>query len=33
MFSAFEDIAGDFAPNSGNKAQTIDRLFGGNAAA
>jgi S-formylglutathione hydrolase FrmB len=33
MFSAFEDIAGDLAPNSGNKAQTIDRLFGGNAAA
>jgi len=33
MFSAFEDIAGDMAPNSGNKAQTIDRLFGGNAAA
>jgi S-formylglutathione hydrolase FrmB len=33
MFSAFEDIAGDMAPNSGNKAQTIDRLFGGNQAA
>jgi S-formylglutathione hydrolase FrmB len=33
MFSAFEDIAGDLSPNSGNKAQTIDRLFGGNAAA
>jgi S-formylglutathione hydrolase FrmB len=33
MFSAFEDIAGDLAPNSGTKAQTIDRLFGGNAAA
>jgi S-formylglutathione hydrolase FrmB len=33
MFSAFEDIAGDLAPNSGNRAQTIDRLFGGNAAA
>ncbi|MGX9791605.1 alpha/beta hydrolase-fold protein [Mycobacterium sp. MMS18-G62] len=33
MFSAFEDIAGDMAPNSGNKAQTIDRLFSGNAAA
>jgi len=31
MFSAFEDIAGDLAPNSGNKQQTIDRLFGGNA--
>ena len=33
MFSAFEDIAGDLTPNSGNKAQTIERLFGGNAAA
>ena len=29
MFSAFEDIAGDLTPNSGNKAQTIQRLFGG----
>ena len=33
MFSAFEDIAGDFAPNSGTKTQTIQRLFGGDAAA
>jgi S-formylglutathione hydrolase FrmB len=33
MFSTFEDIAGDLAPNSGNKQQTINRLFGGNAAA
>jgi S-formylglutathione hydrolase FrmB len=33
MFSAFEDIAGDLTPNSGNKAQTIQRLFGGNVAA
>lgn len=33
MFSAFEDIAGDFAPNSGTKTQTIARLFGGDAAA
>ena len=33
MFSAFEDIAGDLAPNAGTKAQTIERLFGGNAAA
>jgi len=33
MFSAFEDIAGDLTPNSGNKAQTIARLFGGNEAA
>lgn len=33
MFSTFEDIAGDFAPNSGNTSQTIARLFGGDAAA
>jgi S-formylglutathione hydrolase FrmB len=33
MFSAFVDIAGDLTPNSGNKGQTIARLFGGNAAA
>ena len=33
MFSTFEDIAGDLAPNSGTKQQTIDRLFGGNSAA
>ena len=33
MFSTFEDIAGDIAPNSGTKQQSIDRLFGGNAAA
>ena len=32
MFSAFEDIAGDLRPNAGTKAQTIARLFGGNAA-
>ena len=31
MFSAFVDVAGDFSPNAGNKAQTIVRLFGGNA--
>jgi S-formylglutathione hydrolase FrmB len=31
MFSAFVDVAGDFLPNAGNKAQTIARLFGGNA--
>jgi S-formylglutathione hydrolase FrmB len=30
MFSAFEDIAGDIGPNSGNKDQTVARLFGGN---
>jgi S-formylglutathione hydrolase FrmB len=33
IFSAFVDVAGDFFPNAGNKAQTISRLFGGNAAA
>ena len=33
MFSAFVDVAGDFFPNAGNKAQTIARLFGGNAEA
>jgi S-formylglutathione hydrolase FrmB len=31
MFSAFVDVAGDYFPNAGNKAQTIARLFGGNA--
>lgn len=31
MFSAFVDVAGDFSPNAGTKAQTIARLFGGNA--
>jgi S-formylglutathione hydrolase FrmB len=31
LFSSFEDIAGDLAPNSGTKAQTIARLFAGNA--
>lgn len=31
LFSAFVDVAGDFFPNAGNKAQTIARLFGGNA--
>jgi S-formylglutathione hydrolase FrmB len=33
LFSAFEDIAGDLAPNTGSKTQTIQRLFGGNAEA
>jgi S-formylglutathione hydrolase FrmB len=33
MFSAFVDVAGDFFPNAGNKAQTIARLFGGDAEA
>ena len=32
-FSAFVDIGGDVAPNAGTRAQTIDRLFGGDAAA
>jgi S-formylglutathione hydrolase FrmB len=32
-FSTFEDIEGDLTPNAGNKTQTIQRLFGGNAAA
>lgn len=33
MFSTFVDIAGDIGPNSGTKAQTVDRLFGGKPAA
>lgn len=33
LFSAFVNIDGDYAPNAGTKAQSIDRLFGGNAAA
>jgi S-formylglutathione hydrolase FrmB len=33
MFTSFEDIAGDIAPNTGTKDQTIARLFGGNAVA
>lgn len=33
LFSTFEDIAGDIAPNSGTQQQTVDRLFGGNGAA
>ncbi len=28
-FRAFVDIGGDIAPNAGSRAQTIDRLFGG----
>ncbi|AWT53273.1 alpha/beta hydrolase [Mycolicibacterium smegmatis] len=31
LFRAFVDIAGDLRPNSGDKAQTIGRLFGGDA--
>jgi len=30
LFSTFVDVAGDFYPNAGNKAETITRLFGGN---
>ena len=30
LFSTFVDISGDLSPNSGTKAQTIARLFGGN---
>ena len=33
LFSTFVNIDGDFAPNAGTKSQTIERLFGGNAAA
>jgi S-formylglutathione hydrolase FrmB len=32
LFATFEDIGGDRGPNSGTKQQTIDRLYGGNAA-
>jgi S-formylglutathione hydrolase FrmB len=33
LFSSFVDIAGDLGPDTGTKAQTIARLFGGNASA
>ncbi|MGI9124055.1 MAG: alpha/beta hydrolase-fold protein [Mycobacterium sp.] len=33
VFSAFVNIDGDLYPNAGTKAQTISRLYGGNAAA
>ncbi|MDH6142495.1 MULTISPECIES: alpha/beta hydrolase [Kitasatospora] len=33
VFAHFEDISGDLGPNTGNKQQTIDKLYGGNAAA
>jgi S-formylglutathione hydrolase FrmB len=33
LFSSFVDIAGDLGPAAGTKAQTIARLFGGNATA
>jgi S-formylglutathione hydrolase FrmB len=32
VFSTFVNIDGDIAPNTGTKAQTIERLFGGDAA-
>ncbi|KAA0023693.1 hypothetical protein FOY51_08695 [Antrihabitans cavernicola] len=32
LFSSFVDIAGDAGPTAGTKQQTIDRLYGGNAA-
>ena len=32
LFTTFEDIGGDRGPNSGTKEQTIDRLYGGDAA-
>jgi S-formylglutathione hydrolase FrmB len=31
LFSSFVDIAGDLGPDTGTKAQTVARLFGGNA--
>jgi S-formylglutathione hydrolase FrmB len=33
LFSTFVNIDGDLYPNAGTKAQTIERLYGGNAAA
>jgi S-formylglutathione hydrolase FrmB len=33
LFSAFVDIAGDAGPNAGTKDETVNRLFGGDAAA
>jgi len=32
LFSTFDDIGGDRGPNSGTKEQTIERIYGGNAA-
>lgn len=31
LFGTVVDIAGDLAPNAGNKQESVDRLFGGNA--
>ncbi|WP_035793427.1 alpha/beta hydrolase [Kitasatospora mediocidica] len=33
VFTHFEDISGDLGPNTGDKQQTIDQLYGGDAAA
>ncbi|MGA8328725.1 MAG: alpha/beta hydrolase-fold protein [Mycobacterium sp.] len=33
VFGAFIDIAGDIGPNAGTRAQTVERLYGGNLAA
>ena len=33
LFTTFEDIGGDRGPNAGTKQQTINRLYGGDAAA
>jgi S-formylglutathione hydrolase FrmB len=33
VFAHFEDISGDLGPNTGDKQQTIDKLYGGDAAA
>lgn len=33
QFGAFDDMAGDIAPNAGDPSQTLARLYGGNAAA
>jgi S-formylglutathione hydrolase FrmB len=33
LFTTFDDIGGDRGPNSGTKEQTINRLYGGDAAA
>ncbi|MDH6121479.1 S-formylglutathione hydrolase FrmB [Kitasatospora sp. GAS204A] len=33
VFSHFEDISGDLGPNTGDKQQTIDKLYGGDSAA
>lgn len=32
LFGTFDDIAGDIGPNTGTRAQTVARLYGGSAA-